>query len=132
MAPELRTDRCVRPSVLVDDDYMLDDTITLTPMPGRSPCHCCVKISSGGRRASVTGDSMYHALECLEPNSCTVFDRDAEEGIASRRRFLRSVADTDTLILPIPKSSTLWSTNRLNTLDNLRRRDGLALHVWRS
>jgi len=30
-----------------------------------------------------------------------VFDWDAQEAAASRRRFLGSVADTDTLILPI-------------------------------
>ena len=33
-------------AVLVDDDYALDDTITLTPTPGHSPCHCCVNIFS--------------------------------------------------------------------------------------
>ena len=32
-------------ALLVDDDYALDDTITLTPTPGHSPCHCCVNIS---------------------------------------------------------------------------------------
>jgi glyoxylase-like metal-dependent hydrolase (beta-lactamase superfamily II) len=37
-------------ALLVDDDYVLDDTITLTPTPGHSPCHCCVNILSGGRR----------------------------------------------------------------------------------
>src|SRR5689334_25256453 len=40
-------------ALLVDDDYALDDTVTLTP--GHSPCHCCVNISSrrpasGGHR----------------------------------------------------------------------------------
>jgi hypothetical protein len=44
-------------AVLVDDDYALDDTVTLTPTPGHSPCHCCVNIFSkgqtrgGGRRS---------------------------------------------------------------------------------
>ena len=43
-------------ALLVDDDYALDDTVTLTPTPGHSPCHCCVNIFSqrqargGGRR----------------------------------------------------------------------------------
>ena len=35
-------------ALLVDDDYALDDTITLTPTPGHSPCHCCVNIFSAG------------------------------------------------------------------------------------
>ena len=38
-------------ALLVDDDYALDDTITLTPTPGHSPCHCCVNIFSRGQRA---------------------------------------------------------------------------------
>ena len=54
-------------ALLVDDDYALDDTITLTPTPGHSPCHCCVNIFSKGQRAVVTGDMMHHALQCREP-----------------------------------------------------------------
>jgi hypothetical protein len=54
-------------AMLVDDDYTLDDTVSLTPTPGHSPCHCCVNIRSGGQRASVTGDMMHHALQCREP-----------------------------------------------------------------
>ena len=88
-------------ALLVDDDYALDDTITLTPTPGHSPCHCCVNIFSGGQRAVVTGDMMHHALQCREPDWSTVFDTDAKQAAASRRSFLGSVADTDTLILPI-------------------------------
>jgi glyoxylase-like metal-dependent hydrolase (beta-lactamase superfamily II) len=53
-------------ALLVDDDYALDDTITLTPTPGHSPCHCCVNIFSRGRRAVVTGDMMHHVIQCRE------------------------------------------------------------------
>jgi glyoxylase-like metal-dependent hydrolase (beta-lactamase superfamily II) len=88
-------------ALLVDDDYALDDTVTLTATPGHSPCHCCVNIQSGGQRASVTGDMMHHALQCREPGWYTIFDWDAQEAVASRRRFLAEVADTSTLILPI-------------------------------
>ena len=68
---------------------------------GHSPCHCCVNIRSGGQRASVTGDMMHHALQCREPEWSTIFDWDAKEAAASRRKFLSEVADTGTLILPI-------------------------------
>src|SRR5580698_10018751 len=54
-------------ALLVDDDYALDDTITLTPTPGHSPCHCCVNIFSRGQRAVVTGDMMHHVIQCREP-----------------------------------------------------------------
>ena len=55
-------------ALLVDDDYALDDTITLTPTPGHSPCHCCVNIFSRGQRAVVTGDMMHHVIQCREPD----------------------------------------------------------------
>ena len=88
-------------ALLVDDDYALDDLVTLTPTPGHSPCHCCVNINSGGQRAVVTGDMMHHALQCREPDWSTIFDWDAKEAAASRRKFLGSVAGTGALILPI-------------------------------
>ncbi len=54
-------------ALLVDDDYALDDTITLTPTPGHSPCHCCVNIFSprpargGGRRPDAPRDPVPRA-----------------------------------------------------------------------
>ncbi|MFI4983563.1 MAG: MBL fold metallo-hydrolase, partial [Nevskiales bacterium] len=66
-----------------------------------SPCHCCVNIRSRGQRAVVTGDMMHHALQCREPDWSTVFCWDPALAAQSRRRFLNSVADTDTVILPV-------------------------------
>jgi len=88
-------------ALLVDDDYSLDDTITLTPTPGHSPCHCCVNIFSRGQRAVVTGDMMHHALQCREPDWSTIFCWDSAQAAASRRSFLATVADTATLLLPV-------------------------------
>ena len=42
-------------ALLVDDDYALDDLVTLTPTPGHSPHHCCVNLHSAGQTAVVTG-----------------------------------------------------------------------------
>jgi glyoxylase-like metal-dependent hydrolase (beta-lactamase superfamily II) len=88
-------------ALLVDDDYALDDTITLTPTPGHSPCHCCVNIFSRGQTAVVTGDMMHHAIQCRELDWSPGVDWDPKEAAVSRRRFLSSVADTNTLLLPI-------------------------------
>ena len=35
-------------ALLVDDDFALDNCLTLEPTPGHSPCHCCLHIKSGG------------------------------------------------------------------------------------
>jgi glyoxylase-like metal-dependent hydrolase (beta-lactamase superfamily II) len=88
-------------ALLVDDDYQLDDTFTLTPTPGHSPCHCCVNISSRGQKAVVTGDMMHHGLQCREPEWFTIFDIDPKAAVKSRRDFLSSVAGTGTYLLPI-------------------------------
>lgn len=88
-------------ALLVDDDYALDDMITLTQTPGHSPHHCCVNIQSGGQKAIVTGDLIHHAIQCCEPSWAVAPDWDQAQGIASRRKFLNDVADTDTLLLPI-------------------------------
>ena len=88
-------------ALLVDDDFALDDTFTLTPTPGHAPCHCCVNIRSGGQHAVVTGDLVHHVLQCREPQWSTIFDWDPAQAERSRRQFLGSIADTDTLMLPI-------------------------------
>jgi glyoxylase-like metal-dependent hydrolase (beta-lactamase superfamily II) len=88
-------------ALLVDEDFALDDTAWLTPTPGHSPCHCCVNIRSGGKRAVVTGDMMHHALQCREPDWSTVFDWDKAMAARSRRQFLSDIADTDSLVLPV-------------------------------
>jgi len=88
-------------ALLVEDDFALDDLITLTPTPGHSPCHCCINIRSAGQRAVVTGDLMHHPLQCREPDWSTIFCWDPAMAARSRRAFLSSVADTDTMLLPI-------------------------------
>ena len=88
-------------ALLVEDDFALDDTVSLSPTPGHSPCHCCVNIRSGGERAVVTGDLFHHALQCREPQWSTIFDWDPKQAIESRRRFFGEVAGTGLLLLPI-------------------------------
>ncbi|TGQ77279.1 MULTISPECIES: MBL fold metallo-hydrolase [unclassified Mesorhizobium] len=88
-------------ALLVDENYELDNTVSLTLTPGHSPCHCCVNIRSRGQSAVVTGDLFHHALQCREPEWSTNFDWDPKAGIRSRRNFLASVAGTGTLVLPI-------------------------------
>jgi glyoxylase-like metal-dependent hydrolase (beta-lactamase superfamily II) len=58
-------------------------------------------ISSRGQRAVVTGDMMHHAIQCRELDWSPGVDWDPKQAAVSRRRFLSSVADTDTLLLPI-------------------------------
>ena len=79
---------------VVDETYELDDTFTLIPTPGHSPCHCCVRMRSQGQEAVVTGDLMHHALQCRQPDWSTIFDTDPAQAAHSRRRVLGPSADT--------------------------------------
>jgi glyoxylase-like metal-dependent hydrolase (beta-lactamase superfamily II) len=88
-------------ALLVDDDFSLDDTVTLMPTPGHSPCHCCVAIHSRGERAIVTGDLMHHELQVHEPSWSTIFCHDPPLATLSRLRLFGQVADTPTTILPV-------------------------------
>jgi glyoxylase-like metal-dependent hydrolase (beta-lactamase superfamily II) len=88
-------------AMLVDDDFSLDDCITIEPTPGHTPCHCCVHIKSRGQHAVITGDLMHHALQIHRPSWSTMFCWDPNEAADSRTRFLSQVADTDTKLLPI-------------------------------
>lgn len=88
-------------ALLVGDEFELDDTISLTPTPGHSPCHCCVNIRSQSQRAVVTGDLFHHALQVCEPQLSTIFDWNPQHGIESRRRFLTETAGTGSYVLPI-------------------------------
>ena len=88
-------------ALLVDDDFALDDTVTLTPTPGHSFHHCCVNICSRSVRAVITGDLMHHVLQVCEPDWSTTFDIDPAQAARSRRSFFGAVADTGTLLLPV-------------------------------
>lgn len=86
-------------ALLVDDDFILDDNIWLTPSPGHSPGHVCVNVRSRGAQAIFTGDLMHHPLQCLEPDWNSCFCAEPERSAASRRATLESVADTSVLVL---------------------------------
>ena len=50
----------------------------------------------------ITGkEGTFHAIQCREVDWSPGVDWDPKQAAASRRRFLSSVADTDTLLLPI-------------------------------
>ncbi|MGR3659581.1 MAG: MBL fold metallo-hydrolase [Paracoccaceae bacterium] len=87
-------------AVLVDDNYQIDDYISLEPSPGHSPGHCCVRIRSNGLEAIALGDLMHHPLQCREPGWSTPFCWDPEMAAKSRLKLLQAAATDHTLLLP--------------------------------
>lgn len=86
-------------AVLVDMDYALDDQVWLEPAPGHTPGHVAVHLASKGARAVMCGDIMHTPLQLAEPAWSPNFDYDRVRSAATRRRFLDTHCDTDTLVL---------------------------------
>ena len=87
--------------LLVGEDHVLDEGVTLTLTPGHTPWHCCVDIASGGQRAGLAGDLMHHALQLREPEWSTVYCADAAQAARSRRDYLTKAAEQQTVLLPV-------------------------------
>ncbi len=85
---------------LVAEDFELEDGIWLTPAFGHSPGQVCVNFRSQKSHAIFTGDMMHHALQCVEPDWSTCFCPDPARAAESRRRILKSVADSNTIVIP--------------------------------
>jgi glyoxylase-like metal-dependent hydrolase (beta-lactamase superfamily II) len=85
---------------LVEAGHALDDGVWLEPSHGHTPGHVCVRVRGGGREAVMSGDLMHTAVQCARPDWSSCFCVDAEASRRTRRAFLESCADTDTLVLP--------------------------------
>ena len=85
---------------LVDGGYAIEDGIRIEPLPGHTPGHVCLRLSSGGREAVITGDMMHHALQVAYPEWSSIACYDASASTATRRRFLEQHADSGVLVLP--------------------------------
>ncbi|MCU0943847.1 MAG: MBL fold metallo-hydrolase [Rubritepida sp.] len=71
-------------ALLVDEDFRLEDGISLILTPGHSPGHVCVQVESQGQRAIIAGDMLHHQLQCTDPTLSTIFCSDG--GPAQRIR----------------------------------------------
>lgn len=86
-------------AVLVDTDYALDDQVWLTASPGHTVGHVCVNIASRGYKAVMTGDMMHSPIQLAHPGWSPNFDYNPLLSAETRRRFLDSHCETDTLVL---------------------------------
>ena len=84
---------------LVGPDHGLGDCVSLVPTPGHSPGHVSVAISSGGKRALITGDALHSTAQCWHPEWHFLFDHDPEMAVRSRRSLLEQASETGSLVL---------------------------------
>jgi glyoxylase-like metal-dependent hydrolase (beta-lactamase superfamily II) len=84
---------------LVAVDQVINDQLRLIPTPGHSPGHVCVLITSGGKRALITGDCVHSPVQFAEPDWYAGIDVDPPMSCTTRRRLIADYADTDVLVI---------------------------------
>ena len=88
-----------RQAILVDLDYALDDEIWLEPTLGHSVGHVAVHIKSGHHHAVMCGDLMHTPLQLAEPGWSPTFEYDMTASTNTRKSFLDTYCESDSLIL---------------------------------
>jgi len=85
--------------LLVDNDYKLDDNISLLPTKGHTLNHVSISIESNGEKAIITGDLIHHPCQFIRPDWSTHADRSVEEAVACRAKLLSDIADKNILLI---------------------------------
>ena len=83
----------------VDPDFQITPELQLEPSPGHTPGHVCVRIRSNGESALIGGDLIHHPVQIFEQGWSSGADYDPECAVATRRRVLEGLANTDTVLI---------------------------------
>ena len=106
-------------AVLVDLDYALDDQIWLEPTVGHSVGHVAVNLKSGRAHAAMCGDLIHSPLQLAQPEWSCNSDYDLAASAETRKKFLSTHCETDTLVLTahFPSPSMGYIVSRGNGYD---------------
>ena len=87
-------------SLLVGDDFALEDGLWFEGAPGHTPGNVVIHAQSDGAEALFVGDVLHHPLQCLKPEWSTRACSDQELSRQTRMRLVEQHAESGTLILP--------------------------------
>ena len=73
--------------------------LELVPAPGHTPGQVIIEIESHGEKAIITGDSFHHPCQVAHPEWAALPDADQHVSIDTRRKVLREIADTATVLI---------------------------------
>ena len=85
-------------SQIVNNDFSIDDSISILPTPGHTPGHYCVNLKSMGQEAFFTGDMMHHPILVAEPQWVTHFCLDPIQSTKTRKKFIESNTDSGAIV----------------------------------
>jgi glyoxylase-like metal-dependent hydrolase (beta-lactamase superfamily II) len=87
-------------SLLVDDDYALEDGLWFEAAPGHTPGNVVIHARSSGERGVFFGDVLHHPLQLIKPEWSTRACTDMAMSRTTRMRLIEAHAETGNLILP--------------------------------
>jgi glyoxylase-like metal-dependent hydrolase (beta-lactamase superfamily II) len=87
-------------SLLVDDDYALEDGLWFEPAPGHTPGNIVIHARSQGEKGLFLGDVVHHPIQILKPEWSTLACSDRALSAQTRVRLIEAHADAGTLMLP--------------------------------
>jgi len=82
---------------IITSDYSLNDLVSVFPSPGHTIDHYGVKVGKPGADAVFTGDLIHSPLQARYPDLTMRVDYNPAQGAASRRKFLETYCDTNTV-----------------------------------
>lgn len=91
-----------RQALLVDHDgeaEILGRDFRFFPLNGHTPGHTGLMVTSGDRRALLTGDAIHHPVQFVHPEWGSIGEVEPPLAYASRRRIIETCADQDVLLL---------------------------------
>lgn len=80
------------------DDAEIAPGIAAIDAPGHTPGHLGIAISSGGESLLYAGDLLVMSNQVAEPDWTTIFDLDAKQIVATRRRLLDRAATDRSIV----------------------------------
>jgi glyoxylase-like metal-dependent hydrolase (beta-lactamase superfamily II) len=87
-------------SVLVDDDYAMEDGFWFESAPGHTPGNVVIHARSGSERSVFLGDVIHHQFQLMQPAWSTLACSDPALSNSTRTRLIESYADAGTRLLP--------------------------------
>jgi glyoxylase-like metal-dependent hydrolase (beta-lactamase superfamily II) len=87
-------------SVLVADDYALDDGLWFESAPGHTPGNVVIHARSGEDRALFLGDILHHQFQLMQPEWSTAACTDRTLSRTTRMRLVAEHAERGTRLLP--------------------------------
>ncbi len=87
-------------SVLVGDDYALEDGLWFESAPGHTPGNVVIHARSRDQRAVFLGDVIHHQFQLMQPAWSTLACTDREQSRQTRTRLIEECAENGTRLLP--------------------------------